>query len=95
MMSLQVQSMTLFASFLYGIFFEVTLYFCSKLIYNKNYVLKVIFTFVFVMVHIILYFLILERINYGIVHIYAVLSLLLGYIVGYYLNKWFAFHLRK
>lgn len=94
-MPLQVQSLTLFVSFLYGMFFEVTLYFSSNFIYHKNYVFRIISTFIFVMLHIILYFSILERINYGVVHIYAILCLFAGYIVGYYLQKWFAFHIRK
>lgn len=94
-MTLQVQSLTLFISFLYGIFFEITLYFSSNLIYHRNYVFRIISTFVFVMLHIVLYFIILQHINYGVVHIYAILCLLLGYIVGYYLQRWFTFHVRK
>lgn len=94
-MNLQVQSITLFISFLYGIFFEVTLSLCSGALYHKHYVYRLISTFVFVMLHIMLYFLILQKVNYGIVHIYAVFSLIIGYIVGYYLHRWFTFHIRK
>lgn len=94
-MTLQIQSITLFISFLYGAFFELTLSLSSGMLYHKNYVYKIISTFVFVLLHIILYFLILQKINNGVVHIYAIISILIGYIVGYYLHRWFTFRIRK
>lgn len=86
-MSLSVQMLTLSFSFLYGVFFEVTFACSVKIIYHTSRIIQYVGTFLFVIFHVLFYFLILQKINYGIVHIYSVLCLVLGYIVTYNVQK--------
>lgn len=77
-----------------------------KLLYNSDYVLKVLSTFLLVISSVLLYFVILLKINYGIVHYYSILLIILGFvletfvelkfipiIVEKYLKKWYNFYI--
>lgn len=87
MMDLHTQVITIFFSFLYGIFLEITLHISTKVIYHSSYFIKYIGTFMFVIFHVLLYFLILQMINYGIIHIYLIICLILGYAFSYNIKK--------
>lgn len=86
-MNLDTQIITLVFSLLYGCFFCLTLSVSYKIIYNTSFIFKLIGTFIFVLFHVLLYFLVLQKINYGIVHIYSVLCLIVGYIITYNVQK--------
>lgn len=73
-----------------------------KLLYNSDYVLKILATFLLVISSVLLYFVILLKINYGIVHYYSFLTIILGFmletfvelklmpvIVEKYFKKWY------
>lgn len=78
-MTLKVQIISLIVSFLYGIFFSFLLNINYKIIYNNNKFVKIIGTLLFVLFNSLLYFLILLKINNGIVHIYCILALIVGF----------------
>ena len=80
-MVLKVQIISLVVSFCYGIFFYLLLELNSRFLYSSNIMIKVICSFLFVMFHTLLYFLILMRINYGYIHFYFFLCIILGYIL--------------
>jgi hypothetical protein len=80
-MSLKLQIISLIVSFLYGIFFSIFLNINYKLIYNDNKIYKIVGTFIFIIINVLLYFLIMEKINNGIIHIYCLISILLGYLI--------------
>ena len=80
-MVLKVQIISLMVSFCYGIFFYLLLELNSRFLYSSNIMIKVIFSFLFVMFHTLLYFLILMKINYGYIHFYFFLCIILGYIL--------------
>lgn len=80
-MSLKLQIISLIVSFIYGIFFSKLLKINYKIIYNNKKSIKIIGTFIFIIVNSLLYFYILLKINNGIIHIYLFLSLLFGYII--------------
>ena len=80
-MVLRVQMISLLVSFCYGVFFYLMLEWNSKFLYSSSLVVKVLISFLFVLFHSLLYFLILMRINYGYVHVYFFLCIILGYIV--------------
>lgn len=88
-MNLNIQITTIIFSFLFGIFFSICLNVNYKLIYESKKIIKIIFTLVLIIFEILLYFLILLKINYGIIHIYGILSIILGFILENYLNKLF------
>jgi len=87
-MDLSTQVITLFFSFLYGIFFELTLHGTGSLIYHKSKLICYVSTFLFIISHVILYFIILQKINYGIVHIYSIISFILGFMFMYITKKY-------
>ena len=80
-MILRVQILSLVVSFLYGVFFYLTLELNAKMIYSSNVLVKVIFSLLFVMFHTLLYFIILMYINNGYVHIYFFVCILCGYLM--------------
>ncbi len=78
-MDIIVQIKTIIVSFLFGIFFSIVLGFNYKFIIGGRKVLGIILTFMFVIVNVLLYFIIMRRINYGIFHQYEILSIILGF----------------
>lgn len=80
-MVLDVQVISLLVSFLYGIFFCLTLELNYKFIYSSNLFVRIIYSLVFVIFHTLLYFLILMRINNGYVHVYFLFCIMLGYLM--------------
>lgn len=94
-MTLKVQIISLIVSFLYGIFFSILLKINYKIIYNEKKLIKIIGTFIFIIFNSLLYFLILMKINNGIVHIYLILVLSLGFILEGYMCKVIASKLKK
>lgn len=80
-MSLKLQIISLIVSFIFGIFFNILLKFNYKIIYNENKIVQIFGTFLFIIASSLLYFYILLKINNGVVHIYCLLAILIGYIV--------------
>lgn len=86
-MSLDTQILTVIISFLYGIFFSITMNFSHKIIYNSKIIIKTLFTFIFVFIHSLVYFNILLRINYGIIHIYGILAIIIGFTLHEFIKN--------
>jgi len=78
-MSLNTQIQTIIISFLYGIFFSITMNLSHKFIYNQKKLIKIIFTLIFIFIYFLIYFYILLKINYGIIHIYGILVIIIGF----------------
>ena len=79
-MSLKIQCLTILFSFLFGIFFYISYLFSKKLLYNRIIILKMIFSFIFCVLEMFFYYLLLEKINNGILHYYGILSFFVGVI---------------
>lgn len=86
-MSLRIQFLSFIVSFVFGFFLNILINFFSNLIYSKNIYLKIFSTIVFCLINSMLYFWILLKINYGYVHIYFLLLLLLGMFMCKVLKK--------
>jgi hypothetical protein len=82
MMDLQTQLLSLLASFVYGLVFSFAYNINYKYIYGKNNLYKVVITFLFMLNNIMLYYLILLKINFGIIHPYFLLMLVIGFYIG-------------
>ena len=80
-MNIKLQIKTLLFSFLYGIFFSFFLSLNYKFIYSDKKILKTIISFLFIIVCVLLYFIILKKINYGIFHVYEILMIILGFVL--------------
>ena len=84
-MILIVQIKSLAFSFLYGIFFAFTYKINYKYLINNNTFFKLILSFLFILDHILLYFILISLINNGILHIYFLFMFFIGIIFYVYL----------
>ena len=80
-MILSIQIVSFIVSFLYGMFFFITLQINYKFLYSSNLFIKIVFSFLFIIFHTLLYFVILLKINYGYIHLYFFFCLIIGYFV--------------
>lgn len=94
-MDLRIQILTLGYSFLYGIFFSFLLTINYRLIYNNKLYVKWLITVFFVINNILIYFLILKKINNGIIHPYLLLVFILGLMSESWLKKLVAKYFKK
>ncbi len=84
-MTLILQIKSLAFSFLYGIFFAFTYKYNYRFLTSKNLFFKIIVIFFFVIDHILLYFVLISKINNGILHLYFFFMFVLGIIFYVYL----------
>ena len=80
-MILRIQIFSLLYSFFYGIVFYILLEINHKILYNGKLFYRIIISFLFVIFASLLYFIILMKINYGYIHFYFFLCIILGYIL--------------
>ncbi len=78
-MNSYIQLMCLIVSFIYGIFIYIASKFNIKVIKNKNIIIKSIINILFIFNISLGYVVILYYLNSGILHIYFILLMILGY----------------
>jgi len=87
-MELKIQIISLFVSFLFGIFLFVMVKINYKYLFSvKNNKLKVLFNFIFCLDLSLLYFLILYFLNNGTLHMYFLLLIIFGFLLSYNFSK--------
>lgn len=86
-MTSNIQLLSFLVSFLFGICFYFLTIINFKLIIDLKRYLKHIITFIFVLDMIIIYSIIIYHINKGYFHIYFVLMVIFGFVIGYYFYK--------
>lgn len=86
-MILETQIQTLIFSFFFGIFFSFLLTINYKMIYNTKKKYQITTTFVLVIGSVILYFLGIRKVNYGIFHPYSAFVIVIGFFVEHYLHQ--------
>lgn len=86
-MNLTIQLNLLTFSFFYGIFISLLINLNYKLLYNEKKLIKVLSTIIFVIINVLLYFIILLKINNGILHFYSLLTIILGFIFETVIEK--------
>lgn len=94
-MSLNIQIMTFSYSFLYGFLFSFILDIIYKYIFKLKKILQMIFILLFVLINSIIYFIILESLNYGILHPYYVIAFVTGFFIFYAVRKLIVFLIKK
>lgn len=94
-MNIKIQIITLVVSFFYGIFFSLFLSLNYRFIYSDKKIIKVIISFLVIIVSVLLYFIILRKINYGIFHAYEILAIILGFTIENWLNGIIAKRIKK
>ena len=80
-MNLKIQIYSFIVSFVYGVFYYIMLDVNSKFICLSFKMMKIIYSFLFVIFMSLLFFIILLHLNNGYIHFYFFLCVILGYIV--------------
>lgn len=86
-MCLEVQLQSMIFSLLYGIFFSLLLSLNYKILFTSKKVTRVIASVLFVIDNVFLYFIILCHINGGMLHIYFMMLLVVGFVLGNFVIK--------
>ncbi len=94
-MTLSIQITTSLFSFLYGIIFYLFLKLNSKMIYNSNKTIKHLGTMLVITITMMIYFLILKKLNDALFHPYHLILIVTGYYLTYYLYQKIVKHLKK
>ena len=86
-MNINIQIYSLLFSFLYGIIFYILLEINYNILFEGKIIYRIIISFLFVIVLSLVYFLILLKINNGVLHLYFFLSMFTGYLVSFVIYK--------
>ncbi len=81
-MNLEIQIQSLISSFVYGLYLSLIYNIFYKYLYNKNIIINLISNLLFTIINVSSYFFILILINKGTIHIYFLISLICGFLVG-------------
>ena len=81
-MNLEIQIQSLIFSFIFGMFFSLMYNTFYRLLFCGNKLKRIIINLIFDIIIFGIYFLCLKVINSGIVHLYFLISLILGFIIG-------------
>lgn len=86
-MNLEIQLKLILFSFVFGAFLALMIDLNRKFLYSSQIIYKIIFTFFFVIVNAFLYFIILQKINNGIIHIYSIFCIIFGFFTEHIIRK--------
>ena len=86
-MILETQIYTLLFSFIFGSLFGLLVRINYFFLNHSNKFIKILFTVVFVTIFTLIYFIILEKLNSGIIHIYYFIMLILGFCLEQFIEK--------
>ena len=86
-MNINIQIYSLLFSFLYGIIFYILLEINYNFLFEGKSIYRIIISFLFVIVLSLIYFLILLKINNGILHLYFFLLMFTGYLLSFVIYK--------
>lgn len=88
-MNSKLQLITFLVSFIYGNFFYFLTIFNFKLLKKEKKWLQHLITVIYVFDIIIIYTILIYKLNHGYFHIYFILITILGFITGYFLLHYF------
>ena len=86
-MILEIQIYTLLFSLVFGSLFGFLVRINYFFINHSNKVIKIVFTLSFVTLFTLIYFIILQKLNSGIIHIYYFIMLILGFCLEQFIEK--------
>ena len=78
-MILKIQIYSLLFSFSFGLYFSFILDSLKKYIYHRKNIIKIIFSLLIVTINSFIYFIIINKINNGILHPYMFIMMILGF----------------
>ena len=83
MIALSMQIKAIIFSLVYGVFISFMVNVNYKCLFNKNMIFKIIFDSIFILDLGMLYFFILQFINFGYLHVYFFFSLSVGFFASF------------
>ena len=83
MIALSMQIKAIIFSLIYGAFISFMVNVNYKCLFNKNMIFKIIFDSIFILDLGMLYFFILQFINFGYLHVYFFLALSVGFFASF------------
>ena len=86
-MNLKIQIISLAFSFLYGVVFSLLVNINYRFLFTKRLFYKIVVTFVFIIDMALLYFIFIKMINNGIIHIYFLLMIILGFYITFPIGR--------
>ena len=89
MMNLSEQVVALIFSFIYGGILSVLYNFNYNLLFYKKKSIKIFFNIIFVLDLVLIYFLVMRKINNAIIHPYFYLFIIFGFSLFFDFSKWF------
>ena len=94
-MKLDIQISLIIFSFIYGFFFSLFLDLNYKPLHHKNKIIKYLCTILYTALSVYIYFKGIQKISYGIFHLYSILLIILGFILENILYKAIEKKIRK
>ena len=88
-MILSEQIISIIFSFIYGCILSLLYNLNYNLLFNKRKVYKVIFNIIFILDLVLIYFLIMKKINNAIIHPYFYIFIILGFFSAFDITKRF------
>lgn len=88
-MNLKVQIISLAFSFVFGIFYVLLLKISGRVLFSSKWYISMIGALIFNIFLSLIYFLLLNIINNGMLHVYFLFIFLLGCYSGYLILKWY------
>ncbi len=86
-MNLEIQIQSLISSLVYGMYLSLIYNISYKFLYSYQIIPKLICNGLFTIIHTIIYFILLEFVNEGTVHIYFIGCLIIGFLIGNHTTK--------
>lgn len=83
MIALSMQIKAIIFSLIYGVFISFMVNVNYKCLFNKNMIFKIIFDSIFILDLGMLYFFILQFVNFGYLHVYFFLALSVGFFASF------------
>lgn len=90
-----IQIVSIIFSFVFGVLFSLITSFNYKFLFSKKKVFSTIFTSIYVLIMSLIYFLIIKKINDGVINIYFLSFICLGFIIGFIHFKKYVNRLKK
>lgn len=81
-MNLEIQIQSLIFSLVFGMFFSLMFNLFYKRLFCGKLILRVVTNLIFITINTLLYFEILRMINNGIIHLYFIIAMIIGFVLG-------------
>jgi hypothetical protein len=94
-MPIDIQIKSLLFSLFFGFVFSILLRLNYRYIYNGHIILRIVINLMFVIDNVLIYFIVLKRLNDGIIHFYFLLMILLGFVIMELICKKLSFALNR